>query len=135
MDHGRRWHRFAARLALIACLIAASVPAAGVVICFAAADGTVLGIGLGQDCPCGLDDSGDHSHCTDVTIDGVRDRVPVPEPLPDHAPAAWIDCVLSLAPTGVATMAIGPPTLPAATADPPELRRALASRRSVVLLI
>ena len=135
MDHGRRWHCTAARLALVACLLVAVVPATGVVICFSCSDASIMDIGLGSDCPCGLEHPADHPACTDVAMDGLRDRVPSTDPLPGLSPVDWIELTRDVAPIGTAPVTDTPLRPPATSGDPPASRRALAARRAVVLLI
>lgn len=57
-------------LALIACLMAAAVPAAGLVVCVH--DGE-LEVGIGDDCACELPQ--DHPDCDHVEVDGGGERV------------------------------------------------------------
>lgn len=60
-------------LAILACLFASAVPAAGLVVCIH--DGE-FEVGLGDDCPCELPE--DHPECQHFELDGGGDLVAAP---------------------------------------------------------
>lgn len=126
-------------LALLACLIASAVPAAGLVVCLHEGD---LEIGLGDECPCELPE--DHPDCHHVDVDGGGDLVAkAPRVAPpvevDRADAADVSVEpdeAALAPRG----GRAPPWTGSVEpwrggAEPPWIARHLDARRTTSLLV
>jgi len=126
-------------LALLACLMASAVPAAGLVVCVH--DGE-LEVGIGDDCPCDLPE--DHPDCHHLEVDGGGEPVARPPRVapgveltvaPDGAAAARPADAVIAAGGGRAPPPTGPPHAGSRACGLPWIARHLESRRTTSLLV